>query len=154
MKDEINVERDIIPRADLLRFVVGLLDHMRARGAVINDVTRLYVQREANWYAVGKSYNGGRNSLPSYAPAAPKPCFPANRVLSRFEPVATDGAGGWYVPWFYKCFDPVLTLTGELSREFYALLFEVLGSHAIVERAPVGTNQDGASAAWDFAPKQ
>ena len=63
MKDQINVERDIISRADLLRFVAGLLDHMRARGAVINDITRLYVQREAKWYAVGKSYKGGRNSL-------------------------------------------------------------------------------------------
>ncbi len=153
MKDQINVERDIIPRADLLRFVAGLLDHMRARGAVINDVTRLYVQREAKWYAVGKSYKGGRNSLPSYAPGAPKPCFPANRVLNGFEPVATDGSGGWYVPWFYKCFDPALTLTGELSREFYALLFEVLTNNKIVERVPVGTGRDGASAAWGLRPE-
>ena len=152
IQDELNVERDLIESEVLLRFVVGLLDHMRARGAVINDVTRIYVEREANWYAVRKSYQGGRNSLPNYAPAAPKPCFPANRVLTGFEPVATKSSGGWYVPWFYKSFDQALTLTGDLSRDFYALLFDVLERHGIVERLPIGGTRDVASAAWGLQP--
>jgi DEAD/DEAH box helicase domain-containing protein len=151
IQDELNIERELIQPNVLLRFVLGLLDHMRARGAVANDITRLFVEREANWYAVWRSYKNGNSSLPNYAPASPKPCFPANRSLAGFESFAAESSGGWYVAWFHKSFDHVLTLTGELSREFYSLLFTVLERHEIVERLPI-KSKDSASAAWGIQP--
>ena len=137
-----------LTEAEVRHFVLGTLDHMRARGAVFDDVTRMFAQREANWFAVTRAHENGK-SLPQYAPSAPRPVFPSNRVLKGFEPVASDAVGGWYVPWFHKCFDHSLTLTGTLYRDAYALLFRVLEHQGIVERVAIGTGRDpSVSAAW------
>ncbi|QRM36035.1 DEAD/DEAH box helicase [Microvirga sp. VF16] len=153
MQDELAMAPDVISRDGLLRFLVGLLDHMRARGAVATDITRLYVARGANWFAVLKAHPHGR-SLPQYGPSAPKPTFPSNRILRGFEPVATDGIGGWYVPWFLKWFDHNNVLTGDLYRDFYELVFKVLENRNIVERLPIGTDKDvSAVCAWGLRPE-
>ncbi|MBB3020411.1 DEAD/DEAH box helicase domain-containing protein [Microvirga lupini] len=153
MRNDLGMASDAISQEDLLRFLVGLLDHMRARGAVATDITRLYVAREANWYAVVRAHPHGR-SLPQYAPAAPKPTFPSNRVLRGFEPVATDGIGGWYVPWFLKWFEHKLVLTGDLYRDFYNLMFKVLENRNLVERLPIGVGKDvAATCAWGLKPE-
>ncbi len=137
MPSELGVKADLIDTDDVRRFVAGLVDHMRARGAVATDVTRTYVEREANWVAVLKTNPKGL-SLPRYAPRAPKPTFPSNRSLQGFESIATDSLGSWYVPWFQKCFEPMLVLTGELHRDLYQLLFRIMEHKGLVERMPVG----------------
>lgn len=153
MQDQLGMAADVISRDGLLRFLAGLLDHMRARGAVATDITKLYVAREANWYAVVRTHPHGR-SLPQYAPAAPKPMFPSNRILRGFEPVTTDSVGGWYVPWFLKWFEHNLVLTGELYRDFYELVFRVLENRNIVERLPIGVGKDVAAiCAWGLRPE-
>lgn len=147
------VAADAVTPLNVQHFIVGVLDHMRARGAVVTDVTRVYVGHEARWFAVTKGHPSGR-SLPQYAPAAPKPVFPSNRILKGFETVASDGVGGWYVPWFHKCFDHALTLTGSLFRDAYQLLFRTLERQGIVERVTVGLGRDPvSSAAWGILPE-
>lgn len=152
MAHELSIVPDAMPNEDLLRFLVGLLDHMRARGAVVNDTTRTYVEREANWYAVTKVRPEGK-SLPQYAPGATKPTFPSNRIIQGFEPVATDAVGGWYVPWFQTWFDPVLILTGDRHKEFYQLLFRVLEHRGLVEQIAIGGGHRAASCAWGLKPE-
>ncbi|KQP00289.1 DEAD/DEAH box helicase [Methylobacterium sp. Leaf91] len=153
MPDELGTITSAIEPEDILHFVTGVLDHMRARGAVATDITKHYVEREASWFAVLKAHPSGR-SLPQYAPDAPKPLFPSNRILRGFEPVANDAVGGWYVPWFHKCFDHALTLTGTLYRDAYHLLFKVLEHQKVVERYTVGYGRDpAASAAWGLKPE-
>lgn len=153
LQDELPIAAGVLSDDEILRFLVGMLDHMRARGAVVNSITSLYVQREANWFAVMKSHPQGQ-SLPRYAPGAPKPLFPSNRVLQGFEPVANGTAGGWYVPWFLKWFDREMPLTGEVYRDFYELIFRVLDHRGIVQRLPVGTDKEiSASCAWGLRPQ-
>jgi DEAD/DEAH box helicase domain-containing protein len=152
LQDELPIAAGILSDEEILRFLVGLLDHMRARGAVVNSVTRLYVEREANWFGVMKAHEQGQ-SLPSYAPGAPKPLFPSNRVLQGFEPVASDSAGGWYVPWFLKWFDKDMPLTGEVHRDFYDLVFRVLEHRGVTERLAIGRDKDvSTSCAWGLRP--
>ena len=153
MSDELGtMGKDVDPK-DIRHFIIGVLDHMRARGAVATDITKIFVEREANWFAVVKAHPAGR-SLPQYAPAAPKPIFPCNRTLKGFEPVASDTVGGWYIPWFHKCFDHALTLTGTLYRDAYQLLFKVLENQKLGERLTVGFGKDpAASAAWGLKPE-
>ena len=126
---------------------------MRHQGAVANDVTRIYVQTEAKWYATTRRVGGGRNSLPSYAPASPKPVFPANRTLAGFETYLTDAGGSWYRAWLHACFDQVMPLTGNDGPDFYRLIFGLLEANGIVERMPIGGGDAAASAAWGLKPE-
>ncbi|MCJ2119989.1 DEAD/DEAH box helicase [Methylobacterium sp. J-001] len=153
MPEALGSAADAIEPRDIVHFVVGVLDHMRARGAVVTDVTRIYVGHEARWFAVTKGHPSGK-SLPQYAPASPKPVFPSNRILKGFETVASDGVGGWYVPWFHKCFDHALTLTGTLFRDAYQLLFRIMERQGIAERVTVGLGRDPVTnAAWGLLPE-
>ncbi len=141
-----------LTEVDVEHFVIGVLDHMRARGAVVNDVTRMFVQHDANWYAVTKAHPSGK-SLPQYAPSAPRPTFPTNRSLKGFESFSTDDVGNWYVKWFQKCFDLQLTLTGSLHREAYELLFRLLEHESVVSRLAIGARDSVGSAAWGLTPR-
>jgi DEAD/DEAH box helicase domain-containing protein len=131
------------------KFLLGLFDHMRARGAVATDVTRLFVQREAKWFPVAKI----NKSLPNISPAAPKPLFPANCAVPGFENYATTSAGGWYRAWFNACFDHAVTLTGDQCFDFYSLAFRLMENQGIAERMTIGTKDRFASGAWGLKPE-
>lgn len=138
--------------ADLRLFLLGMLDHMRSQGAVSTPVTRMFVQREANWYPVYIAFGGGKNSLPNYSPAAPKPVFPSNIPLSGFETFATESAGAWYRSWFDACFDPILALKPD-AADFFSTVFDLLERQGIVERIQIGGRNMDAAAAWGLAPE-
>jgi DEAD/DEAH box helicase domain-containing protein len=151
LADEVgNVWKDV-GVADLRLFLFGMLDHMRSQGAVATPVTRMYVQREAKWYAVYKGFGGVKSSLPNYAPAAPKPVFPSNVLRAGFETYATDSAGAWYRAWFYRCFDH-LGVLGADCEDFYRKVFDLLEANGIVERLSIGTTSKNAIAAWGLTP--
>ncbi|MHC2581235.1 hypothetical protein ACVI1J_006650 [Bradyrhizobium diazoefficiens] len=154
LPDELGPSWRLVNSDAMRHFVLGLADHMRSQGAVVCDVTRVFVQREAKWYATLKVVNGGKNSLPNYSPAAPKPVFPANRSLSGFETYITEAAGGWYRAWFHACFDRVNPLLSADCADFYRLVFGVMEASGLAERLPVGGGGDGGASAWGLKPEE
>jgi DEAD/DEAH box helicase domain-containing protein len=143
--------REVGP-AELRLFLLGMLDHMRSQGAVVTPITRMFVKREARWIAVLKGFNGGRNSLPNYAPASPKPVFPANVSLPGFETCLSESSGSWYSAWFEACFGKIVTFTHDVG-DFFNKVFDLLESHGIVERLPIGRKSDEAVAVWGLVPE-
>jgi DEAD/DEAH box helicase domain-containing protein len=151
LPDELGFGWDAMEVFLVRKFLLGLLDHMRARGAVATDVTRLFVLREANWYPVWKSFHGGANSLPNISPAAPKPVFPTNKSMDGFENYVSDSSQSWYRSWFQTCFDPVAPM-GDKSTEFFSLLFRSMEASGIVERMTIGGKDPNAVMAWGLTP--
>ncbi|WP_038378470.1 DEAD/DEAH box helicase [Bradyrhizobium elkanii] len=154
LPDELGPSWQAVDPDDMRHFLLGLADHMRSQGAVVCDVTRVFVQREAKWYATLKVVNGGKNSLPNYSPAAPKPVFPSNRSLSGFETYVTEAAGGWYRAWFHACFDRLNPLLSTDCADFYRLVFGVMEASGLAERLPVGGGGDGGPSAWGLKPSE
>ena len=150
--DEVGPAWREVGLAELRLFLLGMLDHMRSQGAVVTPITRMFVQREARWIAVLKGFAGGRNSLPNYAPASPKPVFPANVSLSGFETCFSESSASWYSTWFNACFGKFLTLDPDIG-DFFGRVFDLLESHRLVERLRIGGKSEDAVAAWGLVPE-
>ena len=150
--DEVGSAWREVGLAELRLFLLGMLDHMRSQGAVVTPITRMFVQREARWIAVLKGFGGGRNSLPNYAPASPKPVFPANVTLSGFETCFSESSASWYSAWFNACFGKFLTLDPDIG-DFFGRVFDLLESHGVVERLRIGGKSEDAVAAWGLVPE-
>jgi DEAD/DEAH box helicase domain-containing protein len=100
-----------------------------------------------------KGFGGGRNSLPNYAPASPKPVFPANVSIPGFEACLSGSSGSWYSAWFDACFGNLFTLDPDVG-DFFLRVFDLLQSQGVVERLPIGGKNDEAVAAWGLVPEQ
>ena len=152
LSDETGVDWRGVKLGDFRLFLLGLLDHMRSQGAVVTPVTRMYVQREARWIAVLKGFGNGQNSLPNYAPASPKPVFPANVSIPGFENCYSESAGSWYGSWFDATLGKLVSLRPE-PADFYRKVFELLVAHSVVERLPIGGKNEAAVGAWGLVPE-
>ncbi|MFC6013014.1 DEAD/DEAH box helicase [Nocardia lasii] len=117
--------------AAVSRWVRGVAERMRTRGAIAHEWLTKYVQRDANRHSVW----GGRprgQGMPAFPKGRPAPAFPAvgQRVIPEgFDPITA--APSWYARWASRCLDVSPIDGGRLARA----LFEVLAEERILSTA-------------------
>ncbi|MCY4543396.1 MAG: DEAD/DEAH box helicase, partial [Rhodobacteraceae bacterium] len=120
--------------SDWFAFLLGLMDGMRKRGAVLSEPAHGFLRSKANWYAYLKSHKLWY-TLPRLAPGAPKPKFPANRRRKEFDSIADRKASkNWYAAWANKHFWDHGSFAPGSYRDLYTLAFKALEQHGLVQR--------------------
>jgi DEAD/DEAH box helicase domain-containing protein len=130
------------------RFVAGVLDTMRRKGAVAHEYLERAVERAndrgPNWFAARRSLV--RNVLPDVMPiprasSSSSPRLPTTRArLDGFEAVGRDGASNWYRSWADKFFQTRYAFGASIIEDVFALLFECAGTHGVVKRLLAGAD--------------
>ena len=130
--------------SDIVRWVRGVLERMRHRGAIHHEFLDKYIQNNGERYWVWGGRPKGRG-MPAFPGDREAPTFP------RFGPVATTKAGrtsnfdqaassqSWYSRWTSRVLNVPPSDGAKLSR----LLFDELDRAGILVHWPTGTN--GAS---------
>jgi DEAD/DEAH box helicase domain-containing protein len=119
-----------------VRFVAGVLDTMRRKGAVAHEYLERAVERAddrgPNWFAGRKSLV--RNVLPDVLPiprvsSSASPRLPTTRArLNGFEAVGRDSAANWYRSWADKFFQTRHAFGASIIEDVFGTLFECAAS--------------------------
>ena len=110
-----------VPEARWRAFIAGLLTRLRLRGGVMDELLRLYFQREGHGKYLGKrevellSPFGRFTSRPAFLTDAPEP--------KRFDSIAPR-RDNWYVDWARRALAAPLSLRD--ATEVYAALMPLL----------------------------
>lgn len=150
-RDELGDGFEVFSEEEWCSFLLGLLERMCQRGAVLTDLTRDFLDVGANWFALLR--RGGReNKIPNLHPRAPRPIFPASRLADGYDSVGAAGsASSWYAGWADKVFLAKHALAAATYPELYFLAFDALEKSGLVERREMGS-QYQSSAVWGLLP--
>jgi DEAD/DEAH box helicase domain-containing protein len=134
-----------------LAFLLGVIERMRHRGAVLTDTTSEFLDEGADWYNF--IYRKGRaNSFPRLAPRAPRPVFPASRFADGYDSIGPVGASSsWYAGWADKIFLQKHALAASTYPDLYFLAFDILEKNGLLERRDMGPNHHN-STVWGLLP--
>ena len=116
--------------ADLLRWVYGVLHHMRTSGAVAHQWYEKYRDNDGNaWWLTGGRARG--EGMPGFGGRVGTPRFPISKSSRekhpRLEP--TPATAGWYGTWTGKALGAPTNERGTLARE----LLEELAAEDLIE---------------------
>lgn len=118
-----------ISELDQLRWVIGVLQHMRVRGAIEHEWWKAYREENgARWRITGGRKRA--DGMPGFQPGVSAPSFPVTGSKARLgddlEPVASSQ--GWYTIWTSKIFNTSRSESAALAR----VLLEQLAKREIV----------------------
>ncbi|MFT0846892.1 DEAD/DEAH box helicase [Actinomycetaceae bacterium L2_0104] len=118
-----------ISEQDELRWIIGVLQHMRARGAIEHEWWKAYRQENgARWRITGGRKKA--DGMPGFRPGISAPSFPVSGAKARLgedlEPVASSQ--GWYAIWTSKVLRTPRAESAALAR----ILLEQLAKREIV----------------------
>ena len=115
-------------------FLLGIIERMRQRGAVLTELTHDYLDRNASWFALLLT-KGRKYKLPSLAPKAPRPTFLTTSSEEGYDKVpAASSAKNWYAVWAEKIFAQENLFVGARSHDLYLLAFECLVNSGLIRR--------------------
>ena len=140
------------------RFLTGLLQQMRRRGAIGHDYLRLAMEtrksKGANYFAAATILGVGKTHalpFPNHRKAS-APLPPTLRSgLEGYEFVLRDNAANWYRDWADRFFVPVYPLAPSLYPAIFQKSFELLEAHSIVRR--VSSEVSGQDYAFLIEPE-
>ncbi|TWS20027.1 DEAD/DEAH box helicase [Tsukamurella asaccharolytica] len=122
--------------AILLRWIQGVLLHLRQRGAIAHPWFERYRQEDGNrWWITGGRKRG--EGMPGFGRGSSAPAYPITGKSGEtdLEPIASPR--GWYAKWTAKSLGMTAIEGGTLAR----ILFDRLHHRDVVERT---TTQSGA----------
>lgn len=130
-------------------FVLGILRHMKDRGAIQNEFTDGYIRTGGNPFAS----LSGNLALPEYGLNSPLPVFPWEGPLHRrslgLEPIAPGRkAKSWYQKWAEVVFTSTFALVGGDALNIVRIALKALEDELLV-RYPA---RDGEAQAWALNP--
>lgn len=132
-------------------FLLGLIERMRQRGAILTDLTRDFLDVDTNWFALLRR-SGREFILPNLHPRAPRPVFPASRFADGYESVGAAGsATSWYAGWADKIFLQKHALAASTYPDLYYLAFDALEKAGLIERREMGPKYHNSSV-WGLLP--
>ncbi len=123
-------------------FVVGLLNRLRLRGGVLDELIQAYFECGGNDFELNKK----RNRLISpFGPRTTRPIFLTNHAKGRFDNVAPRERPNWYSDWALRSLGVTFSL--QEVRDLYS---EVL---PLLERAGILKAQEsGVKKVWGIVP--
>ena len=144
---------EIFSEEEWLAFLLGVVERMRQRGAVLTDLTRDFLDSDAVWFALLRR-TGREHKLPYLHPRAPRPTFPASRFAEGYDSVGAAGAStSWYGGWADKIFLRKHTLAASTYPDLYFLAFDALEKIGLVEKLDMGAKYHN-SFVWGLLPGQ
>lgn len=144
---------EIFSEQEWSAFMLGLIERMVQRGAVLTSLTRDLLDNGANWFALLKR-TGRENKIPNLHPRAPRPTFPASRLADGYDSIGAAGsASSWYAGWADKIFLKKYTLAAATYPELYFMAFDALEKSGLIERREMGA-QYQKSAVWGLLPER
>ncbi|MFT4086120.1 MAG: DEAD/DEAH box helicase [Gordonia sp. (in: high G+C Gram-positive bacteria)] len=127
---------------DVVRWVRGVLVHMRERGAIDHPWFARFRQSDGErWWVTGGRLSS--EGMPGFGAGNSAPGYPSTLAKNDFEPIASPR--GWYALWAKKCLRVPATDGAALSRE----LFNQLAKHAVVGE----TTTDSKNTAYHLSPE-
>lgn len=132
LRNEIEAMRDA-GRADVRRFLRGIVQHLKNRGAVYHPELETYVEQSGNAYPLNR-----RPHMPSFGRRSRLPAFVSERSTKRFDPVLGGRSGSgrsWLEAWAIKCFrEGSPLLEGSLDVLYDATLDTLVEADVLDER--------------------
>jgi DEAD/DEAH box helicase domain-containing protein len=99
LRESVGVLREVA-RADVERFLLGMLTQLRNRGALYQSDLAHYITQGGNTWLLNKALH-----LPNFGPHSRAPAFLIDGTSDRFDMlVARTGRKSWYEDWAIKCF--------------------------------------------------
>ncbi|MGO6755907.1 DEAD/DEAH box helicase [Rhizobium ruizarguesonis] len=133
----------ILPEGQIVRFLSGLLQQMRRRGAVGHDYIRAGMESAppsaggVNYFAAATGMGLGRTgTLPVPNPrrsAAPRPVTLRHSNQS-YEPLNRDHSTSWYRDWISRFFTPVSVLATARFDDIFAEVMAKLEANQVVRK--------------------
>lgn len=133
----------VLPEQEIVRFLSGLLQQMRRRGAVGHDYVRAGMESAPpsaggiNYFAAATIMGLGRTgTLPIPNPrrsAAPRPVTLRHSNQS-YEPLNRDHSTSWYRDWISRFFTPVSALATARFDDIFSEVMDKLEANQIVRK--------------------
>ncbi|MCB2205022.1 DEAD/DEAH box helicase [bacterium] len=99
LREQYGVLREV-QRADVVRFLLGMLTQMKIRGALYQQDLAHYISQGGNTWLLNDAHH-----LPNFGPSSRAPAFLIDGKNDRFDVlVARTGRKSWYEDWAIKCF--------------------------------------------------
>ncbi len=142
LRNEIGELRGLDP-ATLRRFLLGLVVHLKNRGAVVQPVLEGYIEDGGNTWRLNRI-----PWMPRFGPHTRTPVFLTSRSTqrSRFEPLLSGSPTHrtWYQAWAERCFLQVSPLIGGVVDQLYDLTLRGLVAEGVLaERSVKGARRWG-----------
>ncbi|WP_455269285.1 DEAD/DEAH box helicase [Rhizobium herbae] len=142
----------VLSEDQIVRFLSGLLQQMRRRGAVGHEYIHIGMASTppraggVNYFAAATSMGLGRTStLPIPNPrrsAAPRPVTLRHSMLG-YEPLNRDHSTSWYRDWISRFFTPVSLLAAARFDDIFAEVMAKLEAEHIVRRVSRDNGEHG-----------
>jgi len=127
----------------LRQFVAGLLNRLRVRGGVHDELLQPFFESGGNSYQLSKNVQA---LLSPFGPRTTRPIFLGNSALGKFDNVAPRERTNWYSDWASRALGVPLSLSE--ARDLYA---EVL---PLLVKAQLLTHYDGGNKKyWGLRPE-
>ncbi len=100
LKNEIGILRDLDQNI-VLRFLAGILNQMRTKGAFFHPALQTYIEGWGDTYIINKTLHW----MPSYGRFSRTPSFLTKKRGTRFDVLLSSGRSTltWYEDWLRKC---------------------------------------------------
>ena len=114
-------------------FILGLIEKMRYRGAVLTDLTEKQLAADCNWYGMLKKFKL-HYKIPNLFPTQPRPTFPASRSADGYDNLTAKP--GQYSEWFDKIFLRKHTLAASVYSDLFEFVFGILETAGLIVSIP------------------
>ncbi len=137
-RDKLGDGFEVFSEEEWRAFMLGVVERMRLRGAVLTDLTRDFLDSDAVWFALLRR-TGREYKLPYLHPRAPRPAFPASRFAEGYDSVVASGSStSWYGGWADKIFLSKYALAASTYPDLYFLAFDALAKSGLIEKRDMG----------------
>ena len=142
---------EVFSEKEWLSFLLGVIERMRQRGAVLTNLTRDFLDSDANWFAFLRTTRR-EHKLPYLHPRAPRPTFPASHSAEGYDSVSGTGSSiSWYRGWADKIFFSKHALAASVYPDLYFLTFDALEKSGLVQKHDMAANHHNSSV-WGLLP--
>lgn len=127
LRNEIGGLQSLQPEV-LLRFLLGLIYHLRQRGGILHSVTDNYIESGGQTFRLQQPL-----FMPGFGPASLTPVYLVQGAnFSRFETlIKASGQGSWCETWLYKLFADYSPLIIAQAENLYNIILNSLVTHNI-----------------------
>ena len=129
-------------------FILGLIEKMRIRGAVVTDLTEKLIAANCNWYGMLKKFNL-QYKIPNLFYTQPRPTFPASRPADGYDNL--NAKPGQYFEWFDKIFLHKFTLAANVYSDLCDFVFGILETAGLIVSLPSGSHKNPVRS-WGLNP--
>ncbi|GLI35199.1 DEAD/DEAH box helicase [Desulforhabdus amnigena] len=132
LQNELGCLRELDERT-LLRFLLGFITQLRAKGGVFHPALKSYVDNWGGYYSINII-----PYMPNFGKHSRTPAFLTTKGGTRFDTLISRGRGKtWYEDWVAKNFCHLYPLVGMYSERIYELALRALSKLEILEEVKI-----------------